>query len=118
MNTQVVIDRETLCMLLEVSQDHKAFKHGQIKRVASHIIKNHGYLWAFSGVAINQEETIKFIQIRRQLRRVVFESIGSWHSNKSVVWARIQEYVKRVGARCEARVILRKLSEPKDLNKK
>jgi hypothetical protein len=118
MNTQVVIDRETLCKLLEVSQDHKAFKHGQIRRVASHIVKTHGYHWAFGGVAINQEETIRFIQIRRQLRRVVFESIGGWHSNKSVVWARIQDYVKRVGARFETRVILRKLSGSSDLNQK
>ncbi len=118
MNTSVMIDRETLCRLLEVSSDHKAFKHGQIRRAASHIVKTHGYRWAFGGVAINQEETIKFIQIRRQLRRVVFESTESWHSNKSVVWARIQEYVKRVGARYETRVLLRKLSGLSDLKQK
>ena len=94
-------DMSVLSNSLRVSDEHRAFAHGQLKRAASGSIRAFGYEWASIPGGLKIEESAHLLALRRQIKRTVFQSTKGWHSNQSVVWRRFSDYVKQVGARHE-----------------
>ena len=108
MSSTTSIDKAKLLELLKVNEEHKAFRHGQLRRAVSHVIREYGYQWAMLSSGPITQERIDNIQFRYRLRNIVFESTRGWHSNKSVVWGRFKSYAKNVGSRHEAIKIIKK----------
>ena len=102
-------DMSALLTSLRVSNDHKAFAHGQLRRAASRSIRDFGYEWASIPPGLKVEESAQLLRLRSQIKKTVFESSRGWHSNQSVVWSRFREYVKKVGARHEAIRLMAKI---------
>jgi len=106
-------DMSALYKSLKVSEDHKAFAHGQLRVSASRAIRDFGYEWASIPPDITVEESAKLLRLRGLIKRTVFESTRGWHSNQSVVWSRFKGYVKKVGARHEAIRLIAKIRNEK-----
>ena len=102
-------DMSNLLNSLRVSDDHKAFAHGQLRVAASKAIRDFGYEWASIPPDLKVEESAQLLRLRSRIKRTVFESTKGWHSNQSVVWRRFREYVKKVGARHEAIPLMAKI---------
>ena len=102
-------DMSNLLNSLRVSDDHKAFAHGQLRVAASKAIRDFGYEWASIPPDLKVEESAQLLRLRSRIKRTVFESTKGWHSNQSVVWRRFREYVKKVGARHEAITLMAKI---------
>ena len=109
MDTTQDFDMTELYRLLKVSDEHKAFAHGQLKRAASKVIRDFGYDWATIPQGLSKEESRQLIYLKIQLKKTVFESTKGWHSNQSMVWRRFREYAKRVGARHETLKLIAKI---------
>ena len=102
-------DASKLLYLLKVSEDHKAFAHGQIRRAASRVIREVGYEWATTPAGISIEEFLRLRKLRVQLKKTVFESTKGWHSNQSMVWRRFRDYAKKVGVRHETKQLIARI---------
>ena len=100
-----------LLISLKVSDDHKAFAHGQLRRAASKAIREFGYEWASIPSGLQVEESAQLLRLRSQIKKTVFESTRGWHSNQSVVWRRFSDYTKKVGARHEALKLIAKIKK-------
>jgi hypothetical protein len=109
MNEVKDFDMSTLSNSLKVSDDHKAFAHGQLRRAASRAIQDFGYDWASIPSGLKVEESAYLLSLRGRLKMTVFESTKGWHSNQSVVWRKFREYVKKVLARHEALRLIAKI---------
>ena len=105
------LDMSKLLNSLKVSDDHKAFAHGQLRAAASKVIRDYGYDWASIQLGLMAEESAQLIRLRCQIKKTVFESTKGWHSNQTVVWRRFSDYVKKVGARHEALKLVAKIRE-------
>lgn len=103
------LDMSELLKSLQVSDDHKAFAHGQLRRAASRAIRNFGYEWASFPPGLTIEESIRLLELRGKLKRTIFASTKGWHSNQSVVWKRFKGYAQKVGARHEALKLISKI---------
>jgi hypothetical protein len=106
---QKIFDASKLLYLLKVSEDHKAFAHGQIRRAASKVIREVGYEWATTPTGISIEESLQLRRLRVQLKKAVFESTKGWHSNQSMVWRRFRDYARKVGVRHETRQLIARI---------
>jgi hypothetical protein len=104
-------DMSNLLNSLRVSDDHKAFAHGQLRAAASKAIRDFGYEWASIPPDLKVEESAQLLRLRSRIKKTVFESTKGWHSNQSVVWRRFREYVKKVGARHEAITLIAKIKK-------
>ena len=102
-------DMSRLLNSLKVSDDHKAFAHGQLRTAASKAIRDYGYDWASIPPGLMAEESAQLLRLRSRIKKTVFESTKGWHSNQSVVWRRFSDYVKKVGARHEALRLIAKI---------
>ena len=109
MQTASNFDMSNLLNSLKVSDQHKAFAHGQLRIAASKTIREFGYEWALIPQDLSHEESIRLINLKMRLKNTVFESTKGWHSNQSMVWKRFREYVKKVGARHEALKLIAKI---------
>lgn len=105
------LDMSKLLNSLKVSDDHKAFAHGQLRRAASRVIREFGYDWASIPPGLKSEESIQLLSVRVKLKKTVFESTKGWHSNQSVVWRRFRGYAQKVGARHEAIKLITKIRQ-------
>jgi len=102
-------DMSNLLISLKVSDDHKAFAHGQLRRAASKAIRDFGYEWASIPPGLQAEESAQLLRLRSRIKKTVFESTKGWHSNQSVVWRRFSDYTKKVAARHEALKLIAKI---------
>ena len=102
-------DMTALLNSLRVSNDHKAFAHGQLKKAASGAIRAFGYKWAAIPPGLRVEESAQLFRLKARIKKTVFQSTKEWHSNPSVVWRRFMDYVQQVGARHEALKMLAKV---------
>ena len=103
--------KEEFSNLFEVDPLAQFFRHGQIKRAASFIIRNFGHEWALHLKRDNFDQIWEEKKFRVHLGKVILRSTSSWHSNPSVVKRRFFEYSNRLAARIEALKVIKKMRD-------
>lgn len=100
--------KQEIYRLLNITSESK-FSHGQIRRVASYVIRNYGHEWAIHKHELTREEKVNRVLFRSDLKKIIKNSVKDWHSNEYSVWVRFSNHAKNIASRIESIKLIKKI---------